>query len=178
MIVVLAILTLGIGVYLYIRCRTKPIEALQQVVIDEQINKSIETSIDNAANISYDNTIPVGDVEVVEEKKDDSNNFFGLAREYKNLLQKNTDQTIADLQNLRAGCAEIVQAGNRFIQAGNNRIEAGNGFIKQCDVTKAGMIETRKTIAELKSINRFQIAYYETAVKNAERNLNNSNTRT
>lgn len=69
-ILVLGLLTCGIGVYLYIRCRTKPVEALQQVVIDEQINKPIVNSIDNSTNISYDNTIPVDDVKVVEENLD------------------------------------------------------------------------------------------------------------
>ena len=175
-IVVLGLLTCGIGIYLYIRCRNKPVEALQQIVIDEQINKPVETSVDNTTNVCDNNTIPVGDDVVVEEKKED---ITDLVLEYQSNLIQETERQLAFIDNelqilgeMRAGCAEMRAGCAEIVEAGNGFIQAGNGFIKQCDITKAGMIKTRKTIADIKSINRFEIAYHEAAVKNAERNLN------
>ena len=156
MIVILGVFTFGIAIYIYYRTRQKPIAVLQEIVVAEdskKIKKDDENSIDNSTNISYDSTIPVGDVDVVEENldrivrvgnlrmterdrlrlKDAAEkrgvNIDNLQQAYNNMMDNQiaaSDRFIAGLERLEQGC-------DRIIEAGNNRIEAGNRFIAHCD---------------------------------------------
>ena len=155
-IVVLGILTLGIGIYIYIRCKTKPVETLQEVVITEEINQKVENSTDNSTNVCNNITIPVCDAVVIEGKQEDldrivqvgklrmterarrelENAWKGVKQSYSTMM----NNRIAAFDRLEQGCVRsieagnrFIEAGNRFIEAGNNRIQAGNRFIAHCD---------------------------------------------